>query len=100
MLYYRNGFARTDAKYVESFSKISKKGDEAAQNGHTAQAIEYYSLALELKPNDNATLVKLGHAFCHQNDPEQGIHYYSQALAIDVYDIWAAYWLGRVRYYG
>jgi tetratricopeptide (TPR) repeat protein len=112
MLYYRNRFARTEAKYVEpffarteakyveSFSKISKKGDEAAQNGNTRKAIEYYSLALELKPNDTATLVKLGHAFCHQNDQEQGINYYLQALAIDVHDVWAAYWLGRIRYYG
>jgi tetratricopeptide (TPR) repeat protein len=85
---------------VKSFESFSKKGDESTQNSNTNKAIEYYLLALEFKPNDNATLVKLGHAFCHQHDTEQGINYYLQALTINQDDVWANYWLGRVLHYG
>jgi Flp pilus assembly protein TadD len=88
---------KIEGKIFESFVK---KGDESAQNGHTSKAIEYYSLALELKPTDNPTLVKLGHAFCNQHDKEQAMACYLQAAAMDEQDVWAKYWFENVRYYG
>jgi tetratricopeptide (TPR) repeat protein len=90
---------KTPKPEAKSFDNYLKKGDESSQNGNTRKAIEYYSLALELKPADNPTLVKLGHAFCNQDDKEQGMDCYLQALAIDEHDVWAEYWLRTTRYY-
>jgi tetratricopeptide (TPR) repeat protein len=87
------------SNYQNKFEFYVQRGDEAAQKGNSNKAIEYYKLALEAKPNDNSTLIKLGHAYCDQNDTEQGISCYLEASELDENDLWALYWLRKLLYY-
>ena len=84
---------------LKSFEFYVRKGDESAQKGNPDKAIEYFTLALELKPNDTSTLIKLGHAHCDKNETEQGINCYLEASELDENDLWALYWLRKIRYY-
>jgi tetratricopeptide (TPR) repeat protein len=59
------------------------QGKEAYLMGDDVHAIEYFSLALELQPNNARILERLGRTYSNLNDMKQAINYLEQALSID-----------------
>jgi tetratricopeptide (TPR) repeat protein/TolB-like protein len=83
-------------KYVElapdEANPYDSRGDLLASNGKLDEATESYRRAIEIKPDFNYSLRKLGHMYVYKRDYEKAAEYYSRLSASSSQD-WRA--IGR-----
>lgn len=75
-------YEQENQKFMEASYNFAQ-GKEAYMNGDDIHAIEFFSKALQLQPNNARILERLGRTFSNRNDMKQAIYYLEGALKHD-----------------
>jgi predicted TPR repeat methyltransferase len=66
---------------TSSFQTYSAEGDHLAKSGNFKQAVESYTNALQLRPNDKACLVFRSRCYLLMGDASSALHDANSSLA-------------------
>lgn len=73
----------TELKSKTKLAEAKNKGDEFFKNKNYFEAIRYYTLALELKPESASILSKLGEAYFLNNQIEKAEDFFKKSLKLE-----------------
>jgi len=83
-------------KKVLTANRSAKAGAVYLKQGNLAQALQQYTIALALDPNDSNTLYNLGNVYIAQKNLDQAAQSYEAALGICPYNVDALFNLAYV----
>ena len=67
----------------DKVKNLIKEGDALYKSGHNTEAVDKYTEALKLSPNDSITAFKIANLYKLENNVDKSITYYKKAIAIN-----------------